>query len=148
MTKSLDSQFAEYTDDVINGNVFEEKSTMNKTDDLTPLRMIVDNLNRVGNNVDYSNSQDKILLSLKNDWDRLNPQTSGTWRSVRQRRSIMTFAVAFATIIIIAVLFPQFDTSGGGLPASANGDYWVPLLLVLSSVAIVAFFVNKKNKSK
>ena len=145
MSKSLDNQLANFTDMVIEGKYKDKPESVNMTDDITSFQEIVVNLQNIGNSEKRFNSQRTILKSLKNDWPHETKMEKVSWRSSRRRSTSMSLAIAFAIIIIVAIIVPQLQNSEGSLPAAANGDYFLPLLLLIGFITAAYVWISKKK---
>ena len=141
MSEEVDTKLADFTEQLLSGVKPEELSWAPEGDDLHSFQKLVVNLYEYGSPQPAKSSKDRILSTLKKNWDTSKTEKPRVWKSSRKRKSTFAYAFAFAVIFAAVIIFPFLPSGESGLPAAAERGSIIPILMAIGGMAMIAFLI-------
>ena len=149
MSEEVDTKLADFTEQLLSGANPEELPWAPEGNDLYNYQKLVVNLYEYGSPQPAKSSKDRILSTLKKNWDTSKTEKPRVWKSSRKRKSTFAYAFALAVIVAAVMIFPFLPSGEGSLPGAAESGNIVPILITLVGLATIAFLLfGRSGKGK
>lgn len=147
MSKDVDTKLADFTEKLMSGANPEELLWAPEDHDLHNYQKLVMSLYKFAPTQSAKKSEDRILSTLKKNWDTPKTEKPKAWKSPRKRNSAYAFAFAFAVIVVAVIIFPSLPSGEASLPGAAQGGSIFPVLITLIGIAAIAFLLFGRNSN-